>query len=570
MTTLAPEQVDWRDVEPSQENADKLFPAQDIGPTWLTDDDGDWLLPQYTLGWEVIAWAEEHLNSPMGDGSPLNITLEQMRIILWHYAIDEDGNWSYWKCLWQSAKGAGKDGLGAILGLVELIGPCRFSHWEYTDDGEKVPVAKSNPAALVQFAGVSKEQTNNTMDFIPMLLPESTKEKYNLEVQKEIVYVTGTGRKLQQVGANWPALQGKRATYVVMNEMQHWYSSQGGPQLYDVLKNNVLKTRGHFLVITNAYQPGEDSMHERIRLEQEKVWRGLAQPSGWLYMSREAHPEAPLHPDWVEYILRPIYGDAYWQTRDMSTVATEVLDGSTPPSQIRRMFYNQIVASEDAFFSPAEIARARRENCYGDKNDLSLGDEIVMGFDGGKTDDATALVAIRIKDKLIVPLAIWQKPDGPLGESWRIDENEVNETVIAAFQDYTVRAFYADPALWQSWISQWNEAYREELAVRASAHSSIAWEMSSSNQRIGRAWESFYDAIRTRRLQHNGDKLLESHMTNARRGRGKGGLIARKENPESPLKIDSMVAAYVAYAALEDYLQKGKKPKQYRRQMMRA
>src|SRR5699024_1193619 len=49
-----------------------------------------------------------------------------------------------------------------------------------------------------------------------------------------------------------------------------------------------------------------------------------------------------------------------------------------------------------------------------------------------------------------------------------------------------------------------------------------------------------------------------------------GGLIARKDNPESPRKIDAMVAMYIAYAALEDYLQKGKKQQTYRRTMLRS
>lgn len=553
-------EFDLTGVEPSQENADTLFPPVDIGPVWQTNEAGDWELPEYTIGWDVIAWCEENLRSPTGSGEPLEFTPEQMRIVLWHYAVDEDGNWSYWKTLYQSPKGSGKDGLGAILGVAELIGPCRFSHWEYDEDGNKYPASREHPTALVQFAGVSKAQTNNTMDFVSTLLPQETINKYKLDVQKEIVYVSGTSRRIEQVGANFAALQGNRATYLVLNEVQHWYPSQGGPRLYDVLKNNILKTRGHFLAITNAYEPGEDSVHERIRLEQEKVWAGLAKPSGWLYMSREAHPKAPLSPEWAKYILFRIYGDAWWQTRDLSLIAKEALDGSTPPSQTRRMFYNQIVASEDSFFDQAEWDGARAPNCFGTKADLKRGDEIVLGFDGGKTDDATALVAIRIKDKLIVPLLIDQKPDGSLGETYRVNEQAVNEEVHGAFQDYKVRAFFADPALWQSWIASWSEQYREELMVRPSNMSSIAWDMSGDHKKVASMWELYHSAIRTGQLKHNGDRVLRVHALNAKRGRNKAGLIARKENPESPRKIDAMVASYVAYAALQAYLERGKTP----------
>lgn len=573
MTTLAPERIDWQQLEPTQENADRYFPPDDIGPIWLKDDDGEWLLPEYTLGWDIIAWAEMNLSAIRGEGR-LQFTPEQMRVILWHYAIDEDGDFAYEYSVYQAFKGAGKDPFGAVLSIIELIGPCRFSHWDVIDiDGEprKVPVTTNEPDALVQLVGVSKAQTRNTMKFIPKLLNRHVRAEYGLDVQKEIVYVSGTGRRLEMVGSNYASLEGNQTTFALLNETQHWLPSQGGVDLYDTLYDNVGKVPGaRLLCITNAYEPGEDSIAERIRTTQEKVWAGLEEDSGWLYMSREAHPQAPLHPDWVPLIMNRVMGDAWWQRKNMKSVIKRVLDSSRPPSRIRRMYYNQVVASEDAFFSPDEWAGATQLDCYGDKRDLNPGDEITLGFDGGKTDDATALVAIRVRDKLAVPLLILQKPDGPLGEAWRVDEQLVNEAVIGAFDTYKVRAFYADPALWQSWISQWNEHYREELAVKAAGHSSIAWEMSSSNQKIGRAWEGFYDAIRTKRLKHNGDKVLRQHAINAKRGRGRGGLIARKDNPESPRKIDAMVAMYIAYAALEDYLQKGKKQQTYRRTMLRS
>src|SRR5690625_7353313 len=96
------------------------------------------------------------------------------------------------------------------------------------------------------------------------------------------------------------------------------------------------------------------------------------------------------------------------------------------------------------------------------------------------------------------------------------------------------------------------------------------WEMRSINQKVGRSCEGFHDPLRTKRLKHNGAKVLRPHAINAKRGRGRGGLIARKDNPESPRKIDAMVAMYIAYAALEDYLQKGKKQQTYRRTMLRS
>ena len=81
------QRAEWETCEATQENADRLFPPSDIGPIWVKDTFGNWLLPEYTLGWDVIAWAESNLSAIRGSG-PLQLTPEQMRVILWYYAID--------------------------------------------------------------------------------------------------------------------------------------------------------------------------------------------------------------------------------------------------------------------------------------------------------------------------------------------------------------------------------------------------------------------------------------------------------------------------------------------------
>lgn len=562
-------EVDLATLEPCQENADKYFPPQDIGPIWQKDTFGQWIYPEQSLGWEAVVWAETNLRALRGNGM-LRLTEEQVRVILWMYALNDNGDFTYEYAVYQAFKGAGKDPFGAVLCIIELIGPCRFSHWEYDEDGNKHPVATDEPDALVQLVGVSKSQTNNTMRNMPKLLGKEVTNAYNLDIQREIIYVVGTGKKLEMVGSNYTALEGNPVTFALMNETQHWLPSQSGIDLYDTLYDNVGKTPGaRFLCITNAYEPGRGSAAEKIRTHVEKVWAGREPDAGWLYMSREAHPKAPLDAAWVPFIMERIIGDAWWQRSNMRSIVLRVLDRSRPASRIRRMYYNQIVASEHAFFSPQEWDGAWAEGCTGRREDLNPGDEIVLGFDGGKTDDATALVAIRIKDKLIVPLVIEQKPDGPDGDTWKVDEHIIDSEVHYAFQTFKVRAFFADPALWQSYIAAWSEEYREVLQVKAAGDSSIAWDMSGNHRKVASTWELYRAAIINGQLKHNGDKFLRMHALNAHLGHNKSGMIARKDGPESPRKIDAMVASYVAYAALQAYLERGKREKTTRRTMLR-
>lgn len=90
-------------VIPSQEAADELFPPDIIGPTWQKNPDGTWLLPEHTLGWEILGWVADWLTFP--DEKPWIATPEQARFILWFYAIDENGRFVYRKAVLQRMKG---------------------------------------------------------------------------------------------------------------------------------------------------------------------------------------------------------------------------------------------------------------------------------------------------------------------------------------------------------------------------------------------------------------------------------------------------------------------------------
>lgn len=86
--------------------ADKIFPPTFIGPTWQTNEDGSWLLPEKTLGWEILGWVAEWLTMP--DGSPWIATPEQARWLCWFYAIGDDGKFLYRNGFLQRLKGWGK------------------------------------------------------------------------------------------------------------------------------------------------------------------------------------------------------------------------------------------------------------------------------------------------------------------------------------------------------------------------------------------------------------------------------------------------------------------------------
>lgn len=318
------------------------------------------------------------------------------------------------------------------------------------------------------------------------------------------------------------------------------------------------------MCITNAYEPGEDSVAQRIREEQEKVWAGLAKPSGWLYDSLEANPLVSLSEEWAVHVIPQIRGDAHWL--NVEDIVQEIQDGSKPTAGKRRMWYNQIVSAGDSLVTAAQWDGILQPGCYGDKRDLKPGDAIVMGFDGSKTDDATALVAIRISDNLIVPLGIWQNPNPAL--PWHVPVDEVESEVHLAFSIFKVHAFFADTAYWESQVDGWADSYRERLLVKGSSRSTVGFDMRGNKSKISQTTEAFVASIADGRLKQNGDRLMRTHVLNTKRRTNSYGLWFGKETSESQRKIDGFAAGFLAYMALVALAESGKKlPKEYSRRL---
>lgn len=534
------------------EKALALYPPQKIGPTWVVSETGHWLLPERTLGWEVLGFVTEWLLAPDGSGQPFELTNEQARFILWYYAIDEHGNFLYPNGVLQRCKGWGKDPLSAALAIVELCGPCRFGGWD--EDGDPIGIPVSAP--LVQIAAVSKDQTQNTRDLFPVIIPKRTADHFNLDVQTELIYAKGRG-KLQVISSNPRTAEGGRVTWALGNETHHWNSGNGADRFYLTLMNNLRKVGGRFLAITNAYQPGEDSVAENIREAQQRVWDGLAAPNGWLYDSLEAHPKAPLDLEVAPFILQTVMGDAWWLKKQIPSVVESFTDTSIPPSQQRRMWYNAIVSTEESVFTADEIEDITDHTMTGTVGDLKPGDRITLGFDGGRTDDATALIAYRLSDKCFIPIQIWERPTQ--SQAWEISAEDVDSMVGWVFTQFKVVGFYADVSLWESYIATWSDQYREHLLIRASPKSSIGYDMSGHRKDIQTLNETMIGLVRDKKLKTNGHARLRTHFLNAERRWGGGFLsFGKKGGRESSRKIDGLIAASLALKAALDLAESGK------------
>lgn len=549
-----------------------------IGPTWQTTPDGHWLLPDASLGWAVLAWSGLHLQHRLGE--PWTYTLEQARWLLWWYALDERGRFLRTDAVLQRLKGWGKDPLGACVCLNELVGPVRFGGWADND----TPVAVDVPEAWVATAAVGLEQTKNTMRLLPSLPTPEALVRFGLQIGKESVYALGDERFMQAVTSSPRSLQGRRHTFVLLNETHEWVASNAGHDMTAVLEDNAAKSPGgaaRTVRITNAPQPGEDSVAERDWDAYEAALTGEAEDPGILYDSLEAHAEAPLivtvrvdptdpdsdidHDatrdatrDAITEVVQTVRGDAWWLS--IERIVTRVLDVRSPPSRSRRMWFNQKRAAEDARFLPADVDRAARPDEV-----LAARERVVLFGDLSKSDDATALVGCRLADGHVFTINVWVP--GRRGDGHTVSRAEVAHAIREAITGagvlagrYDVAACWIDPGEMTEeetgrpyWSATLDELHRElapRLSVWASGKSStrphaLAWDMRSpaNDQQFTEAVETFAAELESGEVTHDGHPLLVRHLKNARRRPGRYGVGMGKEHRESKKKIDAGVAA---------------------------
>jgi hypothetical protein len=524
--------------------ADLVWEPVKVGPTWQYDD--GWTLPEFTLGWRILAWCGVWLRDK--HGKPWQFTPEQTRFILWFFALDSEGGWIYHSAVLQRLKGWGKDPLAACLSVAAMFAEVTFDHW----DGEH-PVGREEPAAWIQLVAVSQEQTQNTMKLFPSLISIEARRYYGIQVGKLNVWGLGDTRQIQSVTNNPLSIEGKRPTLVIRNETQNWNSSNGGHEMAGAIDGNAAKSEdgaARMLDICNAYRPGEDSVAQRAREGWDKTQGDDAQAAdfGLLYDSLEAPPDAPLTVEDAPAVVASIRGDAVWLS--VKRIIASILNPSNPASESRRKWYNQITAAEDAWADPNKV-----KLCPTDEQ-LAPGDEVVLFGDGSKSDDATGLLAVRVSDGLAQVLHVQQPRKGSI-----VDRDALDHAVTLAFGTYDVIGFWFDPShakdddaegdnrFWWPLCDDWMARYGNRLKFWAvnsgDRRHAIAWDMTSPARQslFVPAVEQLETDIENGQFRFHRSNWLLEHLINARRAPSKFGVSMRKDGRESRKKIDLAVCA---------------------------
>lgn len=507
-------------------------------------------LTRRSLGWGVLEWCSGHLIQPDGDraGDPFEFTDEQVDFIVRFYAVNADGSWRYRRAQLIRPKGWGKTPLVAALSCAEFLGPVVFDGFD--EDG--YAVGRPQPSPWVQIAAVSQDQTVNTWSLVMAMLQNASEHFPSLDVGITRAFIDGGRGRMEPVTASAPSREGQRLTFCVLDESHHWLANNGGHRLAKTLRRNLAKMDGRSVETTNAFEPGQDSVAERTYAYGELIAEGRAKNDGLLIDHSLPSGQVDLADrELCRKHLHDVYGDALqpkgWVPTDR--ILDEVLDPGNDVADVLRFYFNMVVSPADALVTPEEWDPLEVID------DLKPGDAITLGFDGGKSDDATVLVAMRVSDRFATVLHAAECPEGAAGEGWEVDKAEFDGFVDAAFATYEVIGFYADVNLWETYVDRWSQEYGSQLAVKASPRAACGWDMRGRLQQLTQATERLVQAIRDKDLKHNGHKLLRRHVLNARRRPNRWGIsFGKPGGRESKKKVDAFSALQLADMARTDAL----------------
>jgi len=557
-------------------------PPHIIGPSWQKTVDGEWHLPEKTLGWGVLAWLSEYVNTPGGHDDPNRLrfliemseagisvnenmflpTDEQVRLILWWYAVDNKGQYTFREGTIRRLKGWGKDPLIAAMCLAEMCGPVAFSHFD--DNGD--PVGKPRHSAWVTVAACSQDQTKNTFSLFPVMISKKLKADYGLDVNRYIIYSAAGGR-LEAATSAPASMEGNRPTFVVQNETQWWGEGPDGKvneghAMSEVIEGNMTKVEGsRTLSICNAHIPGTETVAEKAYVSWQKVMSGEDVDTGVMYDALEAPAGTPISeipsekedPEGflagVEQLRQGVLvarGDSTWLP--VEDIILSILSTKNKITESRRKFLNQVNATEDAWISPQEWDRlALVDPVFA----LQPKQKITLGFDGSKSNDWTALVACRVDDGMLFVIKVWN----PAKHGGEVPREDVDATVHSMFQRYDVVAFRADVKEFEAYVDQWGRTYKKRLKINASPNNPVAFDMRGQQKRFAFDCERLEDAVIEREVCHDGNPILRQHVLNAKRHPTTYDAISiRKATKDSSKKIDAAVCAVLAFGARQEYL----------------
>lgn len=529
-----------------------------------------------TLGRLASWWIQTFVVYGPGSvrGQPVRMGAESLVETARMYALDERGKRLYTSAFLSKPKGTDKSGRAGYLTCFEAVGPARFAGW--AKGGERYSFlgrdyvyapgeAMGRPVVepLVRCLATEFNQAGHVYDVVLHNFQEGPLAALGAAAFDGYIETPDNGQILPST-ASAASKDGGKETFLVADET-HLFVTPALRSVYNTLTRNMNKrpdAEPWVLETTTMYAPGEQSVAEQTFEYARLVMEGRARKPNLLFMHRwgdvsetDIYDEIKLRAG-----LEEAAGEAAaWLAADggIDRTMSYIWDPRNSVQESLRYHLNMLGGSATAWVPPQVVDRA----CVTER--LQPGDEIALGFDGSLSEDSTVLVACRLSDGLVQLLHAQERPVAlRRDQPWSVDRDLVDQAVTQAFEDFEVRAFFADPPYWQAHVRSWEKEFGEGLAPASYQHI-IGWLTNRVTPMVA-AVEDTHTALLSGDIKVADDPILVRHLYNACRWQRPQGDLIGKEFRSSPKTMDAavgMVLAYQAAVKARVYSPPGKKKK---------
>lgn len=514
--------------------------------------------PWPTLGPEVCALIEERLVFGPGDlrGQRAVLDAEQRALVYRMYEVHPKGDPREGKRRFQRIsislrKGLRKTELAAWIAAVELHpeGPVRCDGFRKIG-GVWVPVGKPVNDPYIPMLAYTEDQSEELGygALYAILADCDDADLFDIGLQR-IMRLDSPGRAVALANAPDQA-DGARTTFQHKDESHRWVLPRHR-ETDRVTRMNLMKrplADPWELDTTTMYAPGEGSVAESNHDYAIKVAAGMVKAPRLFYFHRQA---SDTHDLTTDKGLRDAVVEASGIAAEWSDIDGIVQQWGEPDADkalLMRMWLNMPIKPGAAAFDAVAWDECVKKNYEPAKGAL-----VVVGFDGSRYWDSTAIVVTEIMTGYQWIYKAWHRDDDQ--KEWEVPKDEVDKAVDELFEHFDVWRFYGDPSKWEQSLATWAGMYGEKRVIR--------WEV-SRNLEMAKACRAFGNAILAGDLQHPPDPIFRNHVGNAykryitQRDDDGGALwVIQKERPDSPKKIDAAAAAVYSWRARLDAIASG-------------
>jgi phage terminase large subunit-like protein len=442
-------------------------------------------------------------------GESLVLRPWQKELVRRIFARDPDGGLTARVALVGTPRKSGKSALASTLALYSLIA-------EGIEGGEVVVAAAEKEQARIIFGEAKR-------------MVEASELSEICTLYRDAIFVPSTNSVMKVLSAEAYSKEGLNVSRAIVDEI-HAHKNR---ELFDVLSLSM-GNRGklaQLLAVTTAGQKtdmtGQDSIAYSLYQYGKRVATGEVVDPTFFMSWWEAPPEADHRDPEVWKVANPGYDDL------VSADDFESAVKRTPEPEFRTKRLNQWVSSMNAW-----LPNGTWQPLAGER-ELQPDDDIIIGFDGSFNGDCTSLVGCTIpKDDekpYLFMIHTWEKQPEDT-DDWRVNTQEVEDKIIQFCSTHNVKEIACDPYRWQRSMDAMLEMGLPVIEFP-----------STSPSRMVSACGKFYTSVTEQTMIHDGDPLLERHLSNAVVKIDRIGPRIVKDNRGSPRKIDAAVAAVIAF-----------------------